>query len=217
MPHGFGSRFCAASGACHWWQSGCEWTEPNGARYVANVGSPFSSVAMVASRRSKRCGPREASLRPAWPQGRGAFFPVGNGSGIGRGYGRHQSRRCIVAGGTGCCETAFIARAFPAAADNHQFHNARAFEETGAALLLEQHDATPEKVSSALRELVEDAFERDQMKSALGRWHSPHAAEKVAENIVRTIRLSNADVDAANIAAHAGSKTRAPLVTSTLS
>ena len=93
----------------------------------------------------------------------------------------------------------------------------RAFEETGAALLLEQHDATPEKVSSALRELVEDAFERDQMKSALGRWHSPHAAEKVAENIVRTIRLSNADVDAANIAAHAGSKTRAPLVTSTLS
>ena len=106
---------------------------------------------------------------------------------------------------------------FPAAADNHQFHNARAFEETGAALLLEQHDATPEKVSSALRELVEDAFERDQMKSALGRWHSPHAAEKVAENIVRTIRLSNADVDAANIAAHAGSKTRAPLVTSTLS
>ena len=36
---------------------------------------------------------------------------------------------------------------FPAAADNHQFHNARAFEETGAARLLEQRDATPEKVS----------------------------------------------------------------------
>jgi len=106
---------------------------------------------------------------------------------------------------------------FPAAADNHQFHNARAFEATGAALLLEQRDATPEKVSSALRELVEDAFERDQMRLALARWHAPHAAEKVAENILRTIRLTKADVDAASMAARATPKTRAPLVTSTLS
>ena len=35
---------------------------------------------------------------------------------------------------------------FPAAADNHQFYNARAFEATGAARLLEQKNATPEKV-----------------------------------------------------------------------
>ncbi len=33
----------------------------------------------------------------------------------------------------------------PTAADNHQFHNARAFEETGAARLLEQGLATPEE------------------------------------------------------------------------
>jgi len=104
---------------------------------------------------------------------------------------------------------------FPAAADNHQFHNARAFEETGAAQLMQQREASPDKVSAALRELVEDTFERDQMKAALGRWHAPHAAEKVAENILRTIRLpvANGDADAA---AHAGTKSRAPLVTSTL-
>jgi UDP-N-acetylglucosamine--N-acetylmuramyl-(pentapeptide) pyrophosphoryl-undecaprenol N-acetylglucosamine transferase len=107
---------------------------------------------------------------------------------------------------------------FPAAADNHQFHNARAFEETGAAQLLEQRDATPEKVSSALRELVEDAAEREEMKAALARWHTPHAAEKVAENILRTIRLPAGllGIDAADVATHAGTKTRAPLVTSTL-
>ena len=105
---------------------------------------------------------------------------------------------------------------FPAAADNHQFHNARGFEETGAALLLEQRDATPEKVSSALRELVEDTGERDHMKLALARWHAPQAAEKVAENILRTIRLPKPDADA-SLSAHAGAKTRAPLVTSTLS
>ena len=105
---------------------------------------------------------------------------------------------------------------FPAAADNHQFHNARAFEETGAAQLLEQREATPDKVSSALRELVEDTYERDQMKLALSRWHAPHAAEKVAENILRIIRMPKAGVDA-SMAAHARAKTRAPLVTSTLS
>ena len=33
---------------------------------------------------------------------------------------------------------------YPAATDNHQFHNARAFEATGAARLLEQKTATPE-------------------------------------------------------------------------
>ena len=37
---------------------------------------------------------------------------------------------------------------FPAAADNHQFFNAQAFEATGAARLLEQKNATPEKVAA---------------------------------------------------------------------
>ncbi|HEX5219367.1 MAG TPA: undecaprenyldiphospho-muramoylpentapeptide beta-N-acetylglucosaminyltransferase [Verrucomicrobiae bacterium] len=105
---------------------------------------------------------------------------------------------------------------FPAAADNHQFHNARAFEETGAAELLEQRDATPEKVSSALRGLVEDPCERDRMKLALARWHAPQAAEQVAENILRILRMPQAGVDA-SLAAHAPAKPRVPLVTSTLS
>jgi UDP-N-acetylglucosamine--N-acetylmuramyl-(pentapeptide) pyrophosphoryl-undecaprenol N-acetylglucosamine transferase len=77
---------------------------------------------------------------------------------------------------------------FPAAADNHQFHNARAYEETGAALLLEQREATPDKVAGALRELMEDVGEREQMKAALANWHAPRAAEKIAELILRTVR-----------------------------
>jgi UDP-N-acetylglucosamine--N-acetylmuramyl-(pentapeptide) pyrophosphoryl-undecaprenol N-acetylglucosamine transferase len=76
---------------------------------------------------------------------------------------------------------------FPAAADNHQWHNARAFEETGAAQLLEQREATPEKVSLLLREFVDDAAERNQMKAALARWHAPKAAEHIAERILRSL------------------------------
>ena len=43
----------------------------------------------------------------------------------------------------------------PTAADNHQFHNARAFEAAGAARMLEQKNATPEKLVALLCELVE--------------------------------------------------------------
>jgi UDP-N-acetylglucosamine--N-acetylmuramyl-(pentapeptide) pyrophosphoryl-undecaprenol N-acetylglucosamine transferase len=79
---------------------------------------------------------------------------------------------------------------FPTAADNHQWHNARAFAETGAAQLLEQREATPEQVSRLLRELVEDAAERGVMKAALANWHAPKAAEQIAEIILRNVAAS---------------------------
>jgi UDP-N-acetylglucosamine--N-acetylmuramyl-(pentapeptide) pyrophosphoryl-undecaprenol N-acetylglucosamine transferase len=76
---------------------------------------------------------------------------------------------------------------YPAAADNHQFFNARAFEKTGAANLLEQKNSTPEKVAELLRELIEDPVVREKMQSALAQWHVPKAAEQIAENILSAI------------------------------
>jgi UDP-N-acetylglucosamine--N-acetylmuramyl-(pentapeptide) pyrophosphoryl-undecaprenol N-acetylglucosamine transferase len=73
---------------------------------------------------------------------------------------------------------------FPAAADNHQFYNARALEATGAARLLEQKGATPEKVAAAVTELVGNGTARFQMQTALAQWHAPRAAEQIAENIL---------------------------------
>ncbi|MGD0745958.1 MAG: UDP-N-acetylglucosamine--N-acetylmuramyl-(pentapeptide) pyrophosphoryl-undecaprenol N-acetylglucosamine transferase, partial [Verrucomicrobiota bacterium] len=73
---------------------------------------------------------------------------------------------------------------FPAAAGNHQFFNARAFARTGAARLLEQKDATPEKVAAMLRDLVENDAARAVMQTALAQWHSPKAAEQIAESIL---------------------------------
>jgi len=76
---------------------------------------------------------------------------------------------------------------FPAAADNHQFFNANAFEKTGAAMLLEQKDSTPEKVAAILTGLVENETARSQMQSALTKWHAPKAAEQIAENILSVV------------------------------
>jgi UDP-N-acetylglucosamine--N-acetylmuramyl-(pentapeptide) pyrophosphoryl-undecaprenol N-acetylglucosamine transferase len=72
---------------------------------------------------------------------------------------------------------------FPAAADNHQFFNARAFVSGGAARLLEQRESTPEKVAAVLTELVENGPVRSGMVEALGRWHTPDSAWQIAARI----------------------------------
>jgi UDP-N-acetylglucosamine--N-acetylmuramyl-(pentapeptide) pyrophosphoryl-undecaprenol N-acetylglucosamine transferase len=76
---------------------------------------------------------------------------------------------------------------FPAAADNHQFFNATAFEKTGAAKLLEQKNSAPEKVAAILTELVENDLARSKFQNALAQWHAPKAAEQIAENILSAI------------------------------
>lgn len=76
---------------------------------------------------------------------------------------------------------------FPHAADNHQLHNARAFAEAGAARLLEQPDASPERVLAELLSLVEVPAARGAMQTALAKWHTPQAAEQIAEAILATV------------------------------
>jgi len=76
---------------------------------------------------------------------------------------------------------------FPAAADNHQFSNASAFEKTGAAKLLEQKSAKPEQVAAILTELMENDVVRGGMQNALAQWHGPHAAEKIAEAMLQVV------------------------------
>jgi UDP-N-acetylglucosamine--N-acetylmuramyl-(pentapeptide) pyrophosphoryl-undecaprenol N-acetylglucosamine transferase len=73
---------------------------------------------------------------------------------------------------------------YPAATDNHQFHNARAFESTGAARLLEQKSAAPETLAQMLLELIEKPLVHEKMRNALAQWHAPHAAEQIAAMIV---------------------------------
>jgi len=76
---------------------------------------------------------------------------------------------------------------YPAAADNHQFYNARAFEASGAARLLEQKNATSERVAALLCELLEGPAARVKMQAALAQWHAPKAAEQIAEIMLAAI------------------------------
>jgi UDP-N-acetylglucosamine--N-acetylmuramyl-(pentapeptide) pyrophosphoryl-undecaprenol N-acetylglucosamine transferase len=73
---------------------------------------------------------------------------------------------------------------FPSAANNHQFHNACAFESTGAAVLIEQQDLKPENLLAALRPMVEDNEVRRRMQTALRGWHQPDAALRIANHLL---------------------------------
>ena len=78
----------------------------------------------------------------------------------------------------------------PTSADNHQFFNAAVFEKTGAAILLDQKNSTPAKVADVLAQLVSDEALRFKMQGALVQWHSPNAAEVIAENILKAVNRS---------------------------
>lgn len=76
---------------------------------------------------------------------------------------------------------------YPAATEDHQMHNARAFAGTGAARILEQGGATAETMAQQIVEIVNCAKTREKMRNALACWQSPRAAEKIADTMLQSI------------------------------
>jgi UDP-N-acetylglucosamine--N-acetylmuramyl-(pentapeptide) pyrophosphoryl-undecaprenol N-acetylglucosamine transferase len=93
---------------------------------------------------------------------------------------------------------------YPAATDNHQFHNARAFEAAGAARLLEQKSASPQLLVQLLADLIEKPAVHEQMRHALAQWHAPHAAEQIAEAMLIALGIG------AGEGCHADSRSATP-------
>ncbi len=81
---------------------------------------------------------------------------------------------------------------YPFAADQHQLQNARALEAAGAAVAIEQADATPERLSGSLVGLARDPALRKRMAGAALAAASPDAARAVAEDLLRLARERNA-------------------------
>jgi UDP-N-acetylglucosamine--N-acetylmuramyl-(pentapeptide) pyrophosphoryl-undecaprenol N-acetylglucosamine transferase len=77
---------------------------------------------------------------------------------------------------------------YPAATDNHQWHNAQAYLSSGAGQCLEEKQATPERVTASVRELVQNPVVRQSMQAALAEWERPHAASEIALAILDAIK-----------------------------
>jgi UDP-N-acetylglucosamine--N-acetylmuramyl-(pentapeptide) pyrophosphoryl-undecaprenol N-acetylglucosamine transferase len=76
---------------------------------------------------------------------------------------------------------------YPAATDDHQFHNARALCDSGAARMLEQRSAQPQNLVAIFAPLMDDQTERERMRAALAKWHTPQAAEEIAKAMVEAV------------------------------
>jgi UDP-N-acetylglucosamine--N-acetylmuramyl-(pentapeptide) pyrophosphoryl-undecaprenol N-acetylglucosamine transferase len=73
---------------------------------------------------------------------------------------------------------------YPAAADNHQYFNALAFAQSGAARLLQQAAATPGSLAGEILQLTADAAKRAAMRQALQPWHRPDAVAQIADGVL---------------------------------
>lgn len=73
---------------------------------------------------------------------------------------------------------------YPTAADNHQYYNAFAFEQSGAGRMLPQETTTPGQLAHEVLELLRDGPKSAAMRKALAAWHAPGAAAQIAERIL---------------------------------
>lgn len=75
---------------------------------------------------------------------------------------------------------------YPTAADNHQFYNAHAFASAGAAVRLDQSQATGERLAELVVRLLQDVDYHSDVKRRLAQWHAPTAASTIADDMLST-------------------------------
>jgi UDP-N-acetylglucosamine--N-acetylmuramyl-(pentapeptide) pyrophosphoryl-undecaprenol N-acetylglucosamine transferase len=73
---------------------------------------------------------------------------------------------------------------YPTAADNHQFHNAHAFVQSGAACMFEQSTVEPHTLAAELLEIINNLQRRASMQQSLERWDRPTSASEIADRIL---------------------------------
>ncbi len=73
----------------------------------------------------------------------------------------------------------------PTSADDHQRENAKELVAFGGATLLDQSDATPERVAEALDGWLSDAPRRVKAQAALQAWDVPNATEQIVDILYR--------------------------------
>lgn len=102
---------------------------------------------------------------------------------------------CIVgrAGASSTAEIALMGKPsilvpYPHAADNHQEDNARAFEQAGAALVMNDAECTGNRLAEALLALLQDSARLAAMGDAAKAMAKPAAASCIAQEILELLR-----------------------------
>ncbi len=98
--------------------------------------------------------------------------------------GRAGSSSLAEASVRGCAQ---ILIPYPGAG-GHQMSNARALEAAGGAVVLPNDQCTPQALGPLVAGLVQNPTRCDEMSRAARRWSSPHAAERLAEGLLKLAR-----------------------------
>lgn len=104
------------------------------------------------------------------------------------------------AGATSLAEICAVGRPsllipFPFAADDHQWHNARALESRGAAVALREPGLTAEQLAGRLSELLDQPARRTAMADAARRLGKPEAAAAIVDDLCDWLGCSSSDAD----------------------
>ena len=75
----------------------------------------------------------------------------------------------------------------PNSANGHQLHNAREFAAMGASSLIEQPDATSERVSESIDRWLSSFDERSTAFESLKSWDVPDATDRIVDKIFKSI------------------------------
>jgi UDP-N-acetylglucosamine--N-acetylmuramyl-(pentapeptide) pyrophosphoryl-undecaprenol N-acetylglucosamine transferase len=73
----------------------------------------------------------------------------------------------------------------PNSADDHQRENAREFVELGGATLIDQTEASDERLAEALRAWLNDDRRRETARTALQAWDIPNATEQIVDILLK--------------------------------
>jgi UDP-N-acetylglucosamine--N-acetylmuramyl-(pentapeptide) pyrophosphoryl-undecaprenol N-acetylglucosamine transferase len=76
---------------------------------------------------------------------------------------------------------------FPAATDNHQWHNARAFQQSSAGWMLEQGPGAATALVRRVAELLGEPERLCEVRTQLARWDYPQAAAEIARRMLQDV------------------------------
>lgn len=74
---------------------------------------------------------------------------------------------------------------YPFAADNHQYFNAKALSDKGAAVLIPNNEISSESAYRQILSLIENDAQRQAMKQMAKKLGKPNAAKEIAESAIR--------------------------------
>lgn len=76
----------------------------------------------------------------------------------------------------------------PTSADDHQLHNAKEFADMGAAVIVPESEASPQRLAAAIQGWIDNPQAQARAQAALRAWDAPDATDQIVGTIFEAVR-----------------------------